>query len=229
MSRHTFWTVHPTGYAGPGGEPAVGSKSVSTLAVYEPEELLPKTPSAACWDTSLGDDSVGLWGRRDVQSPVLPGDYGSGLMELITDAEIRALLNEEKPLPPDYRERLRTKTKPGHKESEIEVLGSNASRFWLIIRQSLFQSLDFSVIVAFQPPGSYGRFILRRYNGKSHEHGNGLEGEPPFYDFHIHVATERYQRAGWPHEEHFAERSVRYGSVEEALDCALQDCNFRVK
>jgi hypothetical protein len=150
-------------------------------------------------------------------------------MEVITDTEIAALLKEEKPLPADFRSRLWTRVKPGHKETEIEVVGAASSRFWLLMRQSLTQVLDFSVIVAYQPPGTYRRFILRRYNGKSHEHGNDLENEEPFYDFHIHVATQRYQSAGWPHEEHYAEPTDRYGSVEEALDCALRDCNFRVK
>lgn len=154
------------------------------------------------------------------------GDCG---MDLISDAEIANPIREEKPLQPDFRTRLWTKSKLGHKEAEIEVVGTASSKFWLVVRQSLFHALDFSVIVAFQPPGTYARFILRRYNGKSHEHGNGLEGDAPFYDFQIHQATERYQQAGWAHEEHFAERTDRYGSVEEAIDCALSDCNFRVK
>ena len=178
----------------------------------------------------LDSEGPGFFRSWVPRSPALvPATYGGVTVDLISDAEIAALIKEEKPLPVDFRARLWTKTKPGHKETEIEVVGAASSRFWLILRQSLYQALDFSIIVAFQPPGTYSRFILRRYNGKSHEHGNGLEGDDTFYDFHIHIATERYQKAGWAHEEHFAEPTDRYGSVEEALDCALKDCNFREK
>jgi hypothetical protein len=149
-------------------------------------------------------------------------------LNLLTDHDIELLLKEGKPLPQDFRSKLSLKPKRGHKQAEIEVVGAAGSKYWLILRQSSVQALDFSVIVAYEPPGSYRRFILRRYNGKSHEHGNGLDGGPSFYDFHIHQATERYQRAGWPHEEHYAEPTDRYGSLEEALECALKDCGFKV-
>jgi len=67
-------------------------------------------------------------------------------------------------------------------------------------------------------------FILRRYNGKSHEHKNNLESTNVFYDFHIHTATERYQREGTK-EEYFAEITNRYSTVQEALNCLIEDCN----
>ncbi len=65
---------------------------------------------------------------------------------------------------------------------------------------------------------------LRRYNGKSHRHSNPLEQEV-FYDFHIHTATERYQLSG-NREDTYAQTSGRYASLEEAIDCLLQDCGF---
>lgn len=147
---------------------------------------------------------------------------------LLTDAAIRDLLREPKALPDDFRKKLSLKVKPGHKEVELDVVGLAGSKFWLILRQSVAQPLDFSVIVSYQPPGTYSRINLRRYNGRSHEHRNVLEDEAPFYDFHIHEATERYQRAGWPRPEAYASRTDRYGSITEALDCAISDCAFRV-
>jgi hypothetical protein len=73
-------------------------------------------------------------------------------------------------------------------------------------------------------PGSTKVFRLRRYNGKSHEHTNPIEKQT-FYDFHIHTATERYQDLG-AREDSFAEPTHRFSSIEEAVDCFLDDCNF---
>jgi len=46
-------------------------------------------------------------------------------------------------------------------------------------------------------------FCLRRYNGKNHKPTNQLEHEA-FYDFHIHQATERYQKSSYD-EDHYAD------------------------
>ncbi len=63
---------------------------------------------------------------------------------------------------------------------------------------------------------------MRRYNGK-HLHGNRLH-KNKFYDFHIHAASEEYQRAGLK-EESFAEATNRYSNLAEAFDCLVKDCN----
>ena len=69
-------------------------------------------------------------------------------------------------------------------------------------------------------------FRLRRHNGKSHEHTNQIE-QITFYDFHIHMATERYQELG-TREDAFAEVTDRYGDYESALRCLVEDCGFEV-
>jgi hypothetical protein len=108
-----------------------------------------------------------------------------------SDAEIQALLAEKKPLPEDFRSKIRLREKRGHKEQELDIEGVNGNQFRLILRQSSFNGLDFSVILAYCPTGSNQVFRLRRYNGKSHEHTNIIESEK-FFDYHIHTATERY-------------------------------------
>src|SRR5439155_12946442 len=108
-----------------------------------------------------------------------------------------------KPLPADYIARTQTKPKRGHKERELDLTGESTGEFRLILRQSLLNSLDFSIILAYQIPRTNQLFRLRRYNGKSHEHTNTLESQT-FYDFHIHTATLRYQDAGM-REDSFAE------------------------
>ena len=69
-------------------------------------------------------------------------------------------------------------------------------------------------------------FRLRRQNGRSHEHTNQIEDET-FYDFHIHIATERYQELG-AREDAYARPTDRYGALRDALDCLFTDANFGV-
>ncbi|MDI6792878.1 MAG: hypothetical protein QME81_08445, partial [bacterium] len=101
-----------------------------------------------------------------------------------SDQEIEALLRERKPLPSDYRTRIRLRAKRGHKEGELNIEGVNENQFRLILRQSNSNLLDFSIILAVCPQETTQLFRLRRYNGKSHEHTNHIEGNR-FYDFHI--------------------------------------------
>jgi len=49
-----------------------------------------------------------------------------------------------------------------------------------------------------------------------------------FYDFHIHTATERYQELG-AKEEHYAEATDRYGDLNAAISCMVQDCGFQIQ
>jgi hypothetical protein len=144
----------------------------------------------------------------------------------LTDAEIAALIAESKPLPDDYQSRIQTRPKRGHRERELDIDGANGSKFRLILRQSSFNSLDFSVILAWVPPQSSTHYRLCRYNGKSHEHSNTLDTQR-FYDFHVHHATERYQQSGL-REDSFAEPTTRYQDFRGALRCLIQDCGFQL-
>lgn len=144
-----------------------------------------------------------------------------------TDQEIATLLAERKPLPPNWAVRTRLRPKRGHKERELSVTGDDGNRFRLILRQSIVNPLGFSVILAAQIPQSNQIFRLRRYNGRSHEHTNHIEGDT-FYDFHIHIATQRYQEAGL-REDAYAEITNRYTDFSGALTCMLSDCSFSVE
>ena len=141
---------------------------------------------------------------------------------LLSDDEIQRLISEPKPLPPNYHLRLRLKPKRGHKEAELDFEGANGATFRLILRQSMGNPLDFSLILAYRVPQTNIVFRLRRYNGKSHEHTNKLEGDK-FYDFHIHEATQRYQEAGL-REDAYAEPTDRYADFDDALRCMLANC-----
>ncbi|MFA4859257.1 hypothetical protein [Methanoregula sp.] len=142
----------------------------------------------------------------------------------LTDEKIGSLLAEKKILPEDFFSPQKLKTKHGHKEYERDITGENGSDFRLIFRQSDLNPLDFSVILVYVPKGSNQQFRLRRYNGKSHEHGNHIE-KNKFYEFHIHTATERYQQSGY-REDTYAEETDRYADYRGAIECMLNDCGF---
>jgi hypothetical protein len=143
-----------------------------------------------------------------------------------SDSEIAQMIAERKPLPDNYHSHIQLKDKRGHKERELDVVGEHGAQYRLLLRQSDFNTLDFSIILAVNPPETNQLFRLRRYNGKSHEHTNQIE-ENTFYDFHIHHATERYQESGL-REDTFAEITDRYADFHSALRCMLQDCGFEV-
>jgi len=144
----------------------------------------------------------------------------------LTDEEIAQLIQERKPLPTDFQSKFQIRRKRGHFERELDLRTPNGSDFQVILRQSLFNHLDFSVILAFRPQNSNYLFRLRRYNGKSHEHSNTIEGQT-FYDFHIHHATERYQEIG-AREDAFAEPTDRYADFQYAIRCMIRDCGFEL-
>ena len=142
------------------------------------------------------------------------------------DTEIESLVLERKPLPADWRSRTQLVSKRGHRERHLDIAGDGGSEFSMILRQSTVNPLDFSIILAVRVPQSNQVFRLRRYNGRSHEHTNRIEGGS-FYDFHIHLATERYQEFG-AREDAYAEATARYGTFHDAVRCLIADTGFDV-
>lgn len=142
----------------------------------------------------------------------------------LSDADIDRLLHEEKPLHADFQTKIKTKPKRGHKEKEIDLTGTERNQFRVLLRQSMVNPLDFSIILAYLPINSNDVFRLRRYNGLSHEHTNTMEDQT-FYNYHIHTATERYQQIG-AKEDAYAEPTNRYTDYDGALQVLLGDCGF---
>ncbi len=105
------------------------------------------------------------------------------------------MVRERKPLPADWRNRIRLRSKRGHHEQHLDLDDDAKSEFRIILRRSGVNPLDFSIILAVRVPRSSVLFRLRRYNGRSHEHTNHIE-DVTFYDFHVHFATEIYQEIG---------------------------------
>lgn len=145
---------------------------------------------------------------------------------MYSESRIATLLLERKPVSGSWRDQIRLQPKQGHGERHLDLTGNEGSAFRLIFRQSRRNSLDFSIILAVRPPQSNQFFRLRRYNGKSHEHTNHIEGER-FYDFHVHRATERYQDLG-TREDAYAEPTERYGDFRGAVQRLIDDVNLEI-
>jgi len=145
---------------------------------------------------------------------------------IFSDQDISRLIQERKTLPDDYRTKIQTRPKLGHKERELDIKGADGGDYGLVLRQSILNPLDFSIILAYRPPKSNQLFRLQRYNGKSHEHTNPIE-EETFYNFHIHQATERYQEMG-AREDTYAKPTDRFADFHQAISCMLKDCGFEM-
>ncbi len=143
-----------------------------------------------------------------------------------TDSEIDTLVREPKRLPANWRARTQLRPKRGHQERQLNFPGSAGAEFSLILRKSLVNPLDFSAILAVHVPRSNRLFRLRRYNGRSHEHTNHIEADR-FYDFHIHLATQRYQEIG-SREDAYAEITDRYTDIDGAIQSMFEDAGFEV-
>ena len=141
-----------------------------------------------------------------------------------SDDEIDRLLAERKRLPNGWWDLTRLRSKRGHEERDLDIAGAEGGGFRLILRQSLTNPLDFSVVLAVKKPQSNQVFRLRRHDGKSHEHTNKIEKET-FYDFHIHMATQRYQEID-SDEDAYAKVTDMYSDFRGALDCMITDANL---
>jgi hypothetical protein len=149
------------------------------------------------------------------------------MISILTDERIHELLVEPKRIPAGLGAMYKAMSAHnGYYRKDLDVQSDSDNRFVIKIRQTCAYPMNFSVILGYMLPSSYTVFRLRRYNGKSHFHSNTLEKQPEFYDYHIHEATERYQQARGYNPDHFAEPTKRYGDLQGAIDCLVNDCGF---
>lgn len=141
----------------------------------------------------------------------------------LSDEEIDALIREAKTTPKALFP-LRLIEHNKHRRKDCEVTSASGNEFVVAIRQSAIDGLNFSVILMRRRPGFNTLFRLRRYNGLHGEHTNEIEGNK-LDDFHVHTATERYQKLG-AEEDSFAEVTSRHWNLDSAIRCLLEDCGF---
>jgi hypothetical protein len=142
---------------------------------------------------------------------------------ILSDEQIEELVAEPKPTA-SLASLLPQTVKGRHREARIDVVGSFGSVFRLIVRQAILDPDDFSVILGYERASSTAIFRLRRHNGSSHDHPNRLEATL-VTGFHAHVATERYQAAGFK-EDGYAEATNSYSDLPGAIRHMLSVANF---
>ncbi|MDE0089476.1 MAG: hypothetical protein OXU23_27425 [Candidatus Poribacteria bacterium] len=143
---------------------------------------------------------------------------------IFSDQEITALIEEHKVLPDNWGSKFKKRVNRGSNEYLLNVTGEEGNEFRVIVRMSVSDELNFSVVLGVKVPPPKKFFRLRRYNGSNHEHINPIENEVAT-GFHIHTATERYQ-VNSIREEDYAEPTTRYNDVNGALKCLFADANF---
>lgn len=154
------------------------------------------------------------------------------MSSIITDDEISSLLSEKKVLPANWRSSMvpRPKSNTKYSECDIKLVGDMGSRFVLWIKQCNVDQLDFTVgLRVILSNGHHA--VLKRYNGPSHKHINHLEirtgkrGSSFKEKCHVHIATERYQRAHLKIDG-FAKPARQFSDRDEAIDCMIRENGF---
>ena len=149
-------------------------------------------------------------------------------VNILSDLAIGALIATPKPIPDGLHpltKHMAARNQSARVHFDIDC--ATGERFVIAVRQNEINPLNFSVILGYRVPGFNTIFRLRRYNGK-HTHSNPIERSGPFRDFHIHTATERYQKLG-AREDHFAEIDTRFHNLDSAIQCLLVDNGFEKK
>lgn len=145
---------------------------------------------------------------------------------MLLDSEIQDLIEDVKPISSRTVRKIQLKKQKrdrAYEEYELEVESALGKIFRIRIRSNTLNIFDFSVILIYVNENGKD-YVLRRYNGK-HTHKNKIE-KNRFREFHIHKATERYQKAGFRIEE-YAEVTHSYNNWKDALMKMLIDCNFK--
>jgi len=142
----------------------------------------------------------------------------------LSEATISELVSESKPFPSGILPLHWASERNGHRIRNFDLKTESGNSFVIKIRQASDYPMNFSVILGYLLPGSYKVFRLRRYNGR-HVHTNPLEKET-FYDFHVHLATERYQSHPGFKEDHFAVTTDKYHDLHGAIEQFVNDCGL---
>lgn len=147
---------------------------------------------------------------------------------MLSDNDIQGLIEDVKPLSSKSVREIIPTARNGkrHKGYELEIISQLDRKYIIRVRVNTINAFDFSVILMYHQQEDGKRYILRRYNGNSHSHKNQIEKDR-LRGFHIHLATERYQKAGY-NIEGYAEPTNSYTNWQDALTRMINDCNFQL-
>lgn len=157
------------------------------------------------------------------------------MLRILSDNEIAQILAESKPLPKNWKKRLEPlpKSKMGHFQRNFEFDGKQGRHYQIFTRKNDNLIDDFSIgLQLLESPGD--KYTIVRLNGIGHKHTNKWErknGDFPYEfknQFHIHMATERYQNDGL-RIEGYAEVTTDFFSFDSALDYFVRSFGFEVE
>ena len=74
------------------------------------------------------------------------------MKNILSDQKIIALIEERKVLPNERRNKFRKTTHSGNDKYRLNVTGEDGNEFQIIVRISLFNKLNFSVILGVKVP-----------------------------------------------------------------------------
>lgn len=139
---------------------------------------------------------------------------------IYTDYEIDQWMRERKELPNDWQMRI-------WNDKELVVRGEKY-KYKIIINDKYHTVPSFSVVLIVYPTDDNYVFRLRRYDSPHGKHKNQLENTyVGANDFHIHIATERYQKECDDDMDKYAETTDRFNDIPSALKCLIKDANFQ--
>jgi len=159
------------------------------------------------------------------------------MAHILTDDEIRSLLDERKVAPKNWKTRLKpcaVRGQPDRRRSWT-VTGANGNNFRVDVRDNPNVLFDFSIILSLVERNG-DEYRLVRFNGKHRSrHTNKWEknhGEPNAQiqiGFHIHTATERYQLDLECKIDGYAETTNQYHSFDSALTSFMSSHGFLIE
>lgn len=135
-----------------------------------------------------------------------------------TDDQIDKWMQERKVLPSEWYNSI-------WKHKKLDVWGDDDNTYRIIIRDEYRRKPSFSVVLLIYPFDANQGVRLRRYNSPHGKHINHLDGSV-VYQYHIHKATEKYQRNG-DSIDHYAEETSRFSDIHGALQCLIEDGSFQ--
>jgi hypothetical protein len=142
--------------------------------------------------------------------------------EIVTDAHLTTLRALAKSI---TNPRARPKDVEQMRRRNFEVVSLDGhQRFAVYTRLNLLMASDYSAGIRWIRP-SGDEVPLARYNGPSHEHTNRIERDRMSFQTHVHLATERYQQAGYK-TDGFARAINDYQDIDSALVVLCREWNI---
>ena len=149
---------------------------------------------------------------------------------ILSDEQIKTLIQERKILPVEWCRKFTNSSKRGHTDYHFSnIEGDSGHKFKIILRKSKSNPSNFAAVLGVYLPKPTDFFPLLRYDSYD-EHTNPIEKDV-ICGFHIHFTTERYQREKQKQVtvkiDAYVKETTRYQDIKGAFRCLIKDANFQ--